>query len=98
MAIETNLDEKQLKQYKKFYINDHNKFQIKNLCFIFGSFFVNQTIILMRSNKYNNSIIGLDKCTLENNLMLFVIIGINLTYTFFVYWSKRNEEYYKDIV
>ncbi|CAD8212102.1 unnamed protein product [Paramecium octaurelia] len=98
MASETNFDEKQLTQYQKFYINDHSKFQIKNLCFIFGSFFVNQTIILMRSNKYNNSIIGLDKCTLENNLILLAIIGINLTYTFFVYWSKRNEEYYKDIV
>ncbi|CAD8108307.1 unnamed protein product [Paramecium primaurelia] len=98
MANETNFDEKLLNQYQQFYKNDHKKFQIKNLSFIFGSFFVNQTIILMRSNKYNNSIIGLDKCTLENNLILLAIIGINLTYTFFVYWSKRNEEYYKDIV
>ncbi|CAD8085192.1 unnamed protein product [Paramecium primaurelia] len=98
MSIETNFDEKLLNQYQKFYINDHKIFQIKNLCFIFGSFFVNQTIILMRSNKYNNSIIGIDKCTLENNLILLAIVGINITYTFFVYRSKRNEEYHKDIV
>ena len=52
----------------------------------------------MRSNKYNNSIIGLNECTLENNLMLFAIIGFNLLFSLLVYWNKRNEEYYKDLV
>ncbi|CAD8108097.1 unnamed protein product [Paramecium primaurelia] len=97
MANEKNFYEKLLNQYQQFHKNDHKKFQIKNLSFIFVSIFVNQTIILMKSNKHNNSIIDLDKRTLENNLILLAIIGINLTYTFFVYWSKRNEEYYKDI-
>ncbi|CAD8131371.1 unnamed protein product [Paramecium sonneborni] len=98
MSIETNFDEKQLNQYQQFYLNDHKKFQIKNLCFILGSFFINQTIILMRSNKYNNSIIGLNKCTLENNMILFAIVGVNIAYSLIVYWNKRNEEYHKDIV
>ncbi|CAD8079318.1 unnamed protein product [Paramecium sonneborni] len=98
MLNETNLDEKQLIQYENFYINDHKKIQIKNLCFIFGSFIVNQTIVLMRSNKYNNSIIGIDACTLENNLVLILILCANGIYTILVYWNKRNEEYYKDLV
>lgn len=98
MANETNLDEKELKQYEKFYINDHKKIQIKNLCFIFGSFIVNQTIVLMRSNKFNNSIIGIDACTLENNLVLILILCANFIYTTLVYWNKRNEEFYKDLV
>ena len=52
----------------------------------------------MRSNNYNNSIIGLDSCTFANNLIIFVLLAANLLYTTFVYWVKRNEEYKKDLV
>jgi hypothetical protein len=52
----------------------------------------------MRSNNYNNSIIGLDPCTVANDLILFVLLGANFIYTVIVYWNKRNEEYYKDLV
>lgn len=52
----------------------------------------------MRSNKFNNSIIGIDACTLENNLVLILILCINCIYTTLVYWNKRNEEFYKDLV
>ncbi|CAD8138282.1 unnamed protein product [Paramecium pentaurelia] len=98
MAKETNLDEKLLNKYEQFYVNDHNKIQIKNICFVIGSFIINQAIILMRSNKYNNSIIGLDPCSVENNLIILVLLGANFIYTSLVYWNKRNEEFYKDLV
>ncbi|CAK72559.1 unnamed protein product (macronuclear) [Paramecium tetraurelia] len=98
MAKETDLDEKLLNKYEEFYVNDHNKIQIKNICFVIGSFIINQTIILMRSNNYNNSIIGLDPCSVENNLIILVLLGANFIYTSLIYWNKRNEEYYKDLV
>lgn len=52
----------------------------------------------MRSNKYNHSILGLDPCTVNNNLIILVLLGANVIYTSLVYWNKRNEEYYKDLV
>lgn len=52
----------------------------------------------MRSNKYNKSIIGLDPCSFDNNLMILVLLGANFIYTSLVYWHKRNEEYCKDLV
>lgn len=52
----------------------------------------------MRTNRFNDSIIGINPCTLENNLMILALIVANLMYTSLVYWNKRNEELYKDLV
>ena len=52
----------------------------------------------MRSNNYNNSILGLNPCTIANELIIFVLLGANIIYSAFVYWVKRNEEYQKDLV
>lgn len=52
----------------------------------------------MRTNRFNNSIIGLDPCTFENNLIILLLLGANFIYTTLVYWNKRNEEIYKDLV
>jgi hypothetical protein len=52
----------------------------------------------MRSNNYNNSILGLNPCTIANELIIFALLGANIIYSALVYWNKRNEEYYKDLV
>lgn len=98
ISQELTLSPKELKSYEAFYNRNHSRFQFKNMLLIFTSFALNQTILFMRSSKYHDSIIGLNKCSTNNNIVILLLFMSNILFTLVTYYIKRNEEYHKDLV
>ncbi|CAD8066827.1 unnamed protein product [Paramecium sonneborni] len=79
--------------YSQFKSESENILPPMPILFILGSFGLNQIFIQMRStNPLKPSYVGIEDCTWENDIMIFVLIVANVLYDFLIWQFGTNQE------
>ncbi|CAD8048045.1 unnamed protein product [Paramecium primaurelia] len=110
LNVETNINEEQRisNLFKQFQEESNSRFPLLPILLAFGNFAVNELIIQLRTTSYqvspyfypNDKDFGdqFSACEPWNFYMLILLFGVNIIFTFFVFFYMRKKELLKNTV